>query len=98
MPFVQPVSALAPGETSAPIQASDGWHLFHVVERLPEQVRPLAEVAPEIAERLRRDRADALLAHRLADAQGRYDVKVYAQNLPFDYRGDYSRDDQGDAR
>jgi parvulin-like peptidyl-prolyl isomerase len=97
LPFVQPVSALEPGETSAPIQASDGWHLFQVVSRSPERLRPLDEVSPEIEARLRRDRADALMAQRIAEAADRYNVLVYAQNLPFDYRGDHSRDDQGDA-
>lgn len=88
--FAGPVSTLAPGEISEPIRASDGWHIFKVEARLPERQRPLEEVAGEIAERLRRERADALLARRLAEAADRYNVVVYAQNLPFEYRGDHS--------
>ena len=88
--FAQQVAALEPGEVGEPIQASDGWHLFQVEARLPARVRPLEEVTGEIADRLRRERADALLARRVAEARDRYNVVVYAQNLPFEYRGDHA--------
>ena len=87
--FAQQVAALAPGEVGEPIEASDGWHLFQVEARLPARERTLEEAAAEIAERLRRERADALLARRVAEAADRYNVVVYAQNLPFEYRGDH---------
>ena len=89
-PFAQQIASLAPGETGEPIQASDGWHLFQVEARLPARERPLEEVAGEIAERLRQRRADALLARRMGEAADRYNVVVYAQNLPFEYRGDHA--------
>jgi hypothetical protein len=89
-PFAQQVASLAPGQVGEPIQASDGWHLFQVEARLPSRERPLEEVAGEIAERLRQQRADALLARRMGEAADRYNVVVYAQNLPFEYRGDHA--------
>ena len=96
--FAPQVERLAPGEVGEPIQASDGWHLFRLDERLPARQRTLEEVAPEITERLRRQRGDALLARRLAEAADKYNVVVYAQNLPFDYRGDHPRADQHPSR
>ena len=88
--FAQQVAGLAPGEVGEPIEASDGWHLFQVEARLPARQRTLEEAAAEIADRLRRERADALLARRVAEAADRYNVVVYAQNLPFEYRGDHA--------
>ena len=92
--FAQAVTRLAAGEVSDPIRASDGWHLFRLDERLPARRRTFAEVEPEITDRLRRQRGDALLAQRLAEAADKYNVVVYAQNLPFDYRGDHPRADE----
>ena len=83
---------------SEPIQASDGWHLFRLDERLEARWRTFDEVEGEITDRLRRQRSDALLARRLAEAADKYNVVVYAQNLPFDYRGDYPRADQRESR
>ena len=96
--FAQQVERQSPGEVGEPIQAADGWHVFRVDERLPARRRAFAEVAPEITDRLRRQRGDALLAQRLAEAADKYNVVVYAQNLPFDYRGDHPRADQKESR
>jgi peptidyl-prolyl cis-trans isomerase C len=97
-PFAQQLAQLSPGGVGEPIQASDGWHVFRLDARLPPRQRPLAEVAGEIADRLRRQRGDALLAQRLQEAADRYNVVVYAQNLPFDYRGAHPRADQKESR
>jgi peptidyl-prolyl cis-trans isomerase C len=85
--FAAQVSTLAPGQVGEPIEATDGWHVFQVDARLPARPRALEEVAVEIAERLRAERSDAVLARRMAEASDRYNVVVYAQNLPFQYRG-----------
>jgi parvulin-like peptidyl-prolyl isomerase len=96
--FAQQVEHLAPGEVGDPIQASDGWHLFRLDERLPARQRTFAEVSGEVTDRLHRQRGDALLAQRLAEAADKYNVVVYAQNLPFDYHGDHPRADQKASR
>jgi parvulin-like peptidyl-prolyl isomerase len=96
--FAAQVARLMPGEVSEPIQASDGWHLFRLDARLEARLRSFEEVSPEISDRLRRQRSDALLARRLAEAADQYNVVVYAQNLPFDYRGDHPRADQRESR
>jgi parvulin-like peptidyl-prolyl isomerase len=97
-PSAQQVGLLSAGQVGEPIQASDGWHVFRLDERLPPRQRPLEEVSAEIAARLRRQRSDALLAQRLQEATDRYNVVVYAQNLPFDYRGAHPRADQKESR
>ena len=96
--FALQVERLSPGEVGEPIQASDGWHLFRLDERLPARHRVFAEVSGEITDRLRRQRGVALIAQRLAEAADKYNVVVYAQNLPFDYRGDHPRADQHPGR
>lgn len=94
--FAPHVAALAVGAVGEPVQAADGWHLFQVVERLPGRDRPLEEVAPEIVDRLRQEQGDALLQRLLAEATDRYNVVVYAQNLPFEYRGEHGGRPGGD--
>jgi parvulin-like peptidyl-prolyl isomerase len=94
--FAPHVAALEVGEVGDPLQAADGWHLFQVVERLPARERPFDEVAADIADRLRQQQGDALLEQRQAEAAGRYNVVVYAQNLPFEYRGEYASGPAGD--
>ena len=49
--------ALKEGETSAPVQGRFGVALIHVVKIEPEQIRPLAEVAPEIKKSIGTERA-----------------------------------------
>ena len=48
---------LKEGETSAPVQGRFGVALIHVVKIEPEQIRPLAEVAPEIKKAIGTERA-----------------------------------------
>jgi peptidyl-prolyl cis-trans isomerase C len=96
--FAQQIARLGRGEVGEPIQASDGWHVFRLDERLAARQRTLEEVTAEVDERLRRQRGDALLARRLAEAADRYNVVVYAQNLPFDYNGEHARADQRESR
>ena len=51
--------ALKEGETSAPVQGRFGVTLIHVVKIEPEQIRPLAEVAPQIKKTIATERARA---------------------------------------
>lgn len=88
--FAEAIFALAPGEVSAPVATDYGFHLFQVVERLPAGAVPMAAVAAEIAESLRRERADERLAQLVSEARRRYNVRVFGRNLPFNYQGKYS--------
>jgi peptidyl-prolyl cis-trans isomerase D len=49
--------ALKDGGTSAPVQGRFGVSLVHVVKIEPEQIRPLAEIAPEIKKAIATQRA-----------------------------------------
>jgi len=88
--FVDIIFALRPGEVSRVVPAGYGFHLFQVVERLPAEVVALAEARAEIADRLRRQQADRLLAALVRQARGDYNPRVYERNLPFNYEGSYS--------
>ncbi|MES1211495.1 MAG: peptidylprolyl isomerase, partial [Acidobacteriota bacterium] len=88
--FADIIFALQPGEVSRLVPADYGFHIFQVVSRSPAEVVPLATARAEIAERLREQRADQLLADLVRDARRRYNVELYERNLPFEYRGFYS--------
>ncbi|HEY8020359.1 MAG TPA: peptidylprolyl isomerase [Thermoanaerobaculia bacterium] len=87
--YADTIFALAPGGVSRVIPADYGFHLFQVVEHLPPEVLPLGEVEGEIRARLERESADRRLAKLVGECRKRYDVEVYARNLPFDYEGNY---------
>ncbi|HEV3459423.1 MAG TPA: peptidylprolyl isomerase [Thermoanaerobaculia bacterium] len=87
--FVDVIFGLRPGEVSRVVPAEYGFHIFQVVERLPEEVMPLAAASGEIAARLRRERADRARASLVEQARSRYNAQVYQRNLPFEYEGSY---------
>jgi peptidyl-prolyl cis-trans isomerase D len=51
--------ALKEGETSEPVQGRFGVTIIHVVKIEPEQIKPLAEVAPQIKRTIATERAKA---------------------------------------
>lgn len=87
--FADEIFALKPGQFSKILEADYGFHIFQAIEQLPAAVVPLEEVAGEIRHQLHRQRADQALSQLVEEARGRYNVQVYAQNLPFEYRGIY---------
>jgi hypothetical protein len=90
--FAEVIFALRPGEVSRLVPADYGFHVFQVTERLPAEVVPLPQVRGEIAERLRRERADRRLRELVEEARNEHDVTVYERNLPFNYKGFYGHD------
>jgi hypothetical protein len=90
--FAEVIFALQPGEVSRVVPADYGFHVFQVTARLPAEVVPLEQARPEIAERLRRQRADRRLRELVAEARKRYHVTLFARNLPFNYKGSYDHD------
>ncbi|HVT61324.1 MAG TPA: peptidylprolyl isomerase [Thermoanaerobaculia bacterium] len=85
--FVDVIFGLRPGEVSRVVAAEYGFHLFQVIERLPDQVVPLAAAQTEVAGRLRRERADSLLGKLVEEGRARYNIVAYERNLPFNYGG-----------
>ncbi len=81
---------LQPGETSDIVAADYGFHIFQVTERHPPHEVPLADAADEIRDVLRRERQDRRLQRLVGEARSRYNVTVYARNLPFPYHGLYA--------
>jgi len=88
--FADSIFALAPGEVSDVFEADYGYHVFQVVAHDPAEVAPLDEVAPRIRRELATEIVDERVASFVAEARGRYNVEIYRQNLPFDYRGSYA--------
>ena len=87
--YADTLFSLKPGAVSRIIPADYGFHIFQVVDHLPPETLPLADVAEEIRDRLERESADRRLAALVASCRKRYNVEVYARNLPFDYEGTY---------
>jgi peptidyl-prolyl cis-trans isomerase D len=55
------IFGLNEGEIGAPVRSPFGWHLFRVVEVLPEEVVPLADVRDAIEEELKLEEANEQL-------------------------------------
>ena len=89
--FGDVIFSLQAGEVSRLVPAEYGFHIFQVVSRSPAEIVPLEAAGPEIAERLRQERADRLLGELVGEARRRYNVEVHHRNLPFEYRGSYKR-------
>jgi peptidyl-prolyl cis-trans isomerase C len=87
--FADLIFGLEPGEVSEIVEADYGFHIFQVVEHLPERTVPFEEAAPAIAERLREESEREALARLVETARSRYTVRIYGPNLPFGYRGSH---------
>jgi len=87
--FADSIFELEPGEISEILPAEYGFHIFQVVERFPADEAPLSEVAAEIRRVLEQQGLDEMVASFVAEARGRYNVKIHRSNFPFDYRGSY---------
>jgi peptidyl-prolyl cis-trans isomerase C len=59
--FERACFSLATGQTSDVLASEYGFHIFRVTERLPGRQKTLKEVEPEIASRLREEKAQILL-------------------------------------
>lgn len=90
--FADAIFELQEGEISDVLSAEYGFHIFQVVERFPAEAVPLEEASAEIEQRLERRHVDQLLAAFIDEARGRYNVKIYINNLPFDYQGSYAHE------
>jgi len=90
--FADSIFALQAGEVSDILAADYGFHIFQVVERFPAEEVPLEEASEEIEQRLERRHVDELLATFIAEARGRYNVRIHTSNLPFDYQGSYAHE------
>ena len=91
--FVETVFGLEAGEISEVVAADYGFHIFLVTEHRAAEEVPFAAVAAEIEGQLRREEQEGLRASLVEEARERYNTKVYASNLPFEYQGSYPNGD-----
>lgn len=85
--FAETIFELEVGETSGVVAADYGFHIFRVTERRPAEALPVTDAAEEIRDHLRRTEAQELRRRLVDEARSRYNTRVYASNLPFDYQG-----------
>lgn len=93
--FIDAIFDLQPGEVSDIVTADYGFMIFQVVERYPAETAPLEAVSADILQALRRQHVDQLAAGFVAEARARYNVKVFPENFPFEYRGAYGSKEHG---
>lgn len=89
--FADAIFALEVGVPSDIVRADYGFHIFLVTERRSAESVPLADVTTEIRSELRSEDAHELRLRLVEEARSRYNTKVYASNLPFDYKGFHAR-------
>jgi peptidyl-prolyl cis-trans isomerase C len=86
------IFSLSPGEYSEPVQGPSGYHVFQVLEVVPEGPPDLAEVETvvrtELAQKLVREHIQGCIG-QLASEIG---VEIYDKHLWFPYTGRYSEE------
>ena len=92
--------SLAPGETSAPVEARGGYHLLHLVDLREAEIKPFVEVQEQIEKRMRSQR----FSKEMRAFMTRLEQQSYIrENLPPEavgYRAlaeDYEREDELDV-
>ncbi|MFH1276774.1 MAG: peptidylprolyl isomerase [Candidatus Eisenbacteria bacterium] len=78
----QVLSALAPGENSGAVEASDGYHVFKLIERYPEGKPTLAEAREEIRRAARQSRQQELIREYLDELRREIYVEILEEKRP----------------
>ncbi len=88
--FVETIFRLEPGGVTGIVEAEYGFHIFRIVDRQPARTVRLEEAAGRIREQLMRVDVDQRVRMLVSQARERYNVEIYAQNIPFEYVGEYA--------
>jgi hypothetical protein len=86
------IFALREGEISEPVPGPSGYHLFQVLEAVPEGPPPRAEIEPEVRRKLKEDATRAHASSCVARLAREIGVEVFHDRLWFDYRGRYAEE------
>ena len=87
--FADTIFSLELGEISEIVAADYGFHIFQVIRRMSAEVIPLEEVERTLRRRLSGLQADRELRRLVEEARGRFEVRIFKRNIPFNYRGLY---------
>lgn len=82
--FSDTIFSLQAGEVSPVLAADYGFHIFHVLERLPSQALTFEEARPRIEVEIDASRSAARLRSMVEEARVRYNVVLQLRNLPFE--------------
>ena len=85
--FAETIFDLELDEVSDVVAADYGFHIFQVTQRRPAEAVSVTEAAEEIRLLMRRTAAQEVRLRLVQEARARYNARVYASNLPFDYQG-----------
>ena len=85
----QVVFALSEGAISDPVTSPAGYHVFQVLELVPEGPSSRAEMEPVVRQKLAGDLARIFTAQCLAATAAAVGVTVYDNHLWFEYQGRY---------
>ncbi len=84
------IFSLAQAEISMPVEGPVGFHIFQVLEIVPEGPRRESEIMAEVARELNERYARAFVRECVDRLSREIGVKIFPQNLWFDYVGRYS--------
>jgi parvulin-like peptidyl-prolyl isomerase len=83
------VFALSEGEVSEPVASPSGYHIFQVLEVIPEGPRTREEIEPEVRRELSDELTREFTQRCVARTAQETGVEVYQDHLWFEYRGRY---------
>ena len=87
--FAEMLFSLESGSVTSVLATDYGYHVFQVVEHLPANIVELDLARDQIRRTLDDERMKNELYRLVETARERYNVRVFARNLPFNYEGRY---------
>jgi parvulin-like peptidyl-prolyl isomerase len=86
------IFSLAPGEFSEPVQGPSGYHVFQVLEVVPEGPPDLMEVEASVRTELAQTRVRAHVQACIRGLASEIGVEIYDKHLWFPYTGRYAKE------
>jgi parvulin-like peptidyl-prolyl isomerase len=86
------IFSLAPGEFSEPVHGPSGYHVFQVLEVIPEGLPDLTEVKASVLTELAQTQVREHVQGCIRGLASEVGVEIYDQHLWFPYTGRYAED------